>query len=122
MERGSRLLLMTCGLALTAVGLAGLDGCRRKPVLTPQQQAGRRLYQGRCAHCHEDNDLGLKKVPPSLARLFERTALPSGAPATDAEVERVVVAGKGLMPGFQGRFDREQMDALVAYLHAGVQK
>lgn len=100
--------------------LAGTTGCHRQPPLTAQQQAGKHLYQVRCAHCHEDNDLALKKVPPDLHGVFRHATLPSGAPATDAEVARVVISGKGLMPAFTGRFTDEQMAALLAYLHTGL--
>jgi mono/diheme cytochrome c family protein len=74
----------------------------------------------RCAHCHEDNDLALKKVPPNLHGVFSRSTLPSGAAATDTEVRHVVLAGKGMMPAFTGRFDEKQMSALLAYLHTGL--
>jgi mono/diheme cytochrome c family protein len=90
------------------------------PKLTPQEAEGKHLYAVRCAHCHEDNDLALKKVPPDLHGIFRRSTLPSGAPATDAEVQRVVLAGKGLMPSFAGRFTEEQMNALIAYLRTGL--
>ena len=88
--------------------------------LTPQQAAGRHLYQVRCAHCHEDNDLALKKVPPDLHGLFGHKTLPSGIPATDETVKHNVLTGRGMMPGFAGRFDDEQMTALLAYLHTGL--
>jgi len=97
---------------------AGAAGCR--PSLTPQQTEGRHLYDTRCAHCHEDNDLGLMKVPPKLQGVFHHEKLPSGAPATDAEVEKVVFAGRGLMPSFAGRFTKEQLDALLEYMHTGM--
>jgi mono/diheme cytochrome c family protein len=97
-----------------------LAGCHRQPQLTPQQAEGKHLYEVRCAHCHRDNDLALKKVPPDLHDVFQRPKLPSGAPATDAEVARVVLNGKGLMPAFTGRFTQEQMAALIAYLHTGL--
>jgi mono/diheme cytochrome c family protein len=103
------------------LGLAAfLAGCRQPSSLTPQEAAGKHLYQVRCAHCHEDNDLALKKAPPDLHRIFDRKTLPSGAPATDAAVRRNVVTGKGMMPGFAGRFTEEQMGALLAYLHTGL--
>jgi mono/diheme cytochrome c family protein len=97
-----------------------IAGCHHEPVLTEQQAAGKHLYSVRCAHCHEDNDLALKKVPPNLHAIFERPTLPSGAPATDVNVERVVLSGKGMMPSFAGRFTRDQMAALLAYLHTGL--
>lgn len=107
-------------LALAAgLGIA-FSGCRRAPQLTAQEQEGKHLYQVRCAHCHEDNDLALKKVPPDLHGVFNHKALPSGIPATDAAVANNVLKGRGMMPGFAGRFDQEQMAALLAYLHTGL--
>ena len=106
-------------LTLTT-GVGWIGGCRSVPTLTDQEAAGKHLYLGRCAHCHEDNDLALKKVPPNLHGIFESATLPSGASATDQEVERVVLSGKGMMPSFAGRFTGEQMAALLAYLHTGL--
>jgi mono/diheme cytochrome c family protein len=103
---------------LAAGALMNIAGCHQ--ALTPRQAEGKHLYDTRCAHCHEDNDLGLKKVPPNLHGVFSAKTLPSGAPATDAEVERVVLSGKGMMPTFAGRFTKDQLDALVAYMHTGM--
>jgi mono/diheme cytochrome c family protein len=108
------ILLLTAGIALT------FTACRSPLPLTPQQEEGKHLYEGRCAHCHRDNDLALKKVPPDLHGVFSSAKLPGGAPATDAEVRHVVLAGKGMMPSFTGRFDEDQMSALLAYLHTGL--
>jgi len=102
---------MACAIA------ANLVGCRSAPSLTPQQEEGQRLYAVGCAHCHEENDLHLKKVPPNLHGLFHRTTLPDGSPATDQEVERILLSGKGMMPSFAYQMTRQQMDALIAYLH-----
>jgi mono/diheme cytochrome c family protein len=95
-------------------------GCRTQAPLTAQQLEGQHLYNGRCAHCHELNDLALKKVPPNLHGVFDASTLPSGAPATDQNVERTILSGKNMMPSFAGRFTQEQMDALLSYLHAGL--
>jgi cytochrome c2 len=95
-------------------------GCHSTPNLTPQEIAGKHLYQVRCAHCHEDNDLALKKIPPDLHGLFNHSSLPSGVPATDDAVRQNVLTGKGMMPSFSGRFTEEQMEALIAYLHTGL--
>jgi mono/diheme cytochrome c family protein len=110
---GSRSVIAACAVVILA-------GCRATPKLTPQQAEGKHLYDVRCAHCHEENDLALKKVPPNLRGLFDQSTLPSGAPATDANVKSVVLAGKGMMPSFAGRFTDEQMGALLAYLHTGM--
>jgi mono/diheme cytochrome c family protein len=113
------------GLAVVSIGLAFglsivLPGCRSVAELTPQQAEGKHLYEVRCAHCHRDNDLALKKVPPDLHGLFNHQTLPSGIAATDAAVAHNVLAGRGLMPGFAGRFNDEQLAALLAYLHTGL--
>jgi mono/diheme cytochrome c family protein len=110
-----------CAWAAVYAGLAagaglGLAGCH-KGALTQQQAQGKQLYEARCAHCHEYNDLALKKVPPDLHGVFNRSKLPSGAPATDVQVARTVLTGKNMMPSFAGRFTTQQMEALLAYLH-----
>jgi mono/diheme cytochrome c family protein len=106
--------------ALSFVATLTLAGCHTQAPLTPQQLEGQRLYSSRCAHCHEYNDLALKKVPPNLHGVFSSSTLPSGAPATDLNVERTILSGKGMMPSFAGRFTSEQMAALLSYLHAGI--
>jgi len=104
-------------------------GCGPEPLskqqlmdygMTKQQLLGRKLYQERCAHCHEENDLALKKIPPNLHGVFDRKTLPSGVPATDAAVRANVLTGRGMMPSFAGRFDNAQMAALLDYLHTGL--
>jgi mono/diheme cytochrome c family protein len=104
----------------SAVFAGGVIGCRSAPTLTTQQAEGKHLYNVGCAHCHEQNDLHLKKVPPNLHGLFSRNTFPDGEPATDAEVERVLMTGKGMMPSFAYQMSKEQMDAVVAYLHSGL--
>ncbi len=80
------------------------------------------MYEAGCAHCHEENDLNLKKVPPDLHGLFDKAKLPDGESATDANVERLLMNGKGMMPSFAYQMSREQMMAVIAYLHAGIRK
>jgi mono/diheme cytochrome c family protein len=103
-----------------ALMAAEIMGCRSTQELTDQQAEGKHLYDVGCAHCHEQNDLHLKKVPPSLHDLFNRSTLPDGEPATDVQVEQVLRSGKGMMPSFAYQMTKEQMDAVVAYLHGGL--
>jgi mono/diheme cytochrome c family protein len=113
---------------VAALGLGGfgavtsvtLSGCRGGERLTPQQAEGQHLYAVRCAHCHEENDLGLKPPPPNIHGAMQRRVLPSGAPTTDAELKRLLLAGRGKMPSFAGRFTDEQMAALTAYLRTSM--
>jgi mono/diheme cytochrome c family protein len=101
---------------MLTVSLLLVTGCHQQPELTPEQAEGQHLYVVRCAHCHEDNDLALKPPPPKLEGVMRHGKLPSGAAATDPNVARTVLAGKGKMPSFAGRFTDEQMRALIAYL------
>lgn len=119
----SRLIPVRAVLLGGSLGTAMfMAGCHGKDELTEQQAAGKHLYDVRCAHCHEDNDLGLKKVPPNLHGLFDQTVLPSGAPATNQQVAQTILAGKGMMPSFAGRFTDAQMAALLAYLHTDLRQ
>jgi mono/diheme cytochrome c family protein len=104
-------------MLLPAALASMLAGCHGQAELTPRQAEGQHLYAVRCAHCHEENDLALKPPPPDIHGATGRAKLPSGAPATDAEMRRLVLTGKGNMPSFSGRFTEEQMAALLAYLH-----
>ena len=104
------------GLSILATFALIAAGCRRQPELTPEQAEGQHLYAGRCAHCHEENDLGLKAPPPKLQGVMRHGTLPSGASATDQNVTQTVLVGKGKMPSFAGRFTEAQMRALIAYL------
>jgi mono/diheme cytochrome c family protein len=112
-------VLAAIGCGTAGLWLGGAVGCGPKP-LSKQQMMGLALYQQRCAHCHEENDLALKKVPPDLHGVFDRKTLPSGAPATDSAVRSNILTGRGMMPSFAGRFDDAQMAALLAYLHTGM--
>jgi mono/diheme cytochrome c family protein len=119
------MLWRKAGWAFVCVGLAAsyglaFAGCHAIPALTPQESEGKHLYQVRCAHCHEDNDLSLKKIPPDLHGIFNHKTLPSGVPANDEAVRQNVLTGKGMMPSFAGRFTGDQMAALLVYLHTGL--
>ena len=120
MQSHERFVALVVGLVFAPWALLILAGCHVQPALTSQQIEGKHLYDVGCAHCHEENDLHLKKVPPNLHGVFSRAKLPSGAPATDAEVEHVIMTGKGMMPSFAYQMTSEQVAALLAYLHTGM--
>jgi mono/diheme cytochrome c family protein len=119
--RGCSFAGLAAGTAASLLAVLAAAGCKSAPPpLTAQQLQGKQVYASRCAMCHEDNELALKKVPPNLHGVFDHSTLPSGAPATDAEVRRLLQTGKGLMPPFAGRINEDQTAALLAYLHAGI--
>jgi mono/diheme cytochrome c family protein len=81
------------------------------------ERRGRELFESNCAPCHEAAKLDLKKQPPKLEGLFQSKALPSGAPATDEQLRKVIIQGIGTMPAFDQRLSQEDVDDLLQFLH-----
>jgi mono/diheme cytochrome c family protein len=97
-------------------------GCHRLPPptpladLNPQQAHGHAVFQTRCGACHYDRQDG-PLHGPSLAGIFKKPALPSGAAATDERVSATVVHGRNQMPAMGQMLEPGDMDDLLAYLH-----
>jgi mono/diheme cytochrome c family protein len=107
--------------AILALTLLTLTGCKSGPnptpldQLTPVQTQGHAVYQARCALCHYDRRFG-DLHGPSLASLYKKPALPSGAAATDERVTATILHGRAMMPAQRNLSDDELSD-LLAYLH-----
>jgi mono/diheme cytochrome c family protein len=56
------------------------------------------------------------KEPPKLNGLFTSKTLPSGAPATDEQVHKVIIEGLRTMPAFDRRLSEKDVRDLIAYL------
>lgn len=113
---GRRVLGLSLGPTVATMLLFWATSCS-KP-LTETEQAGKALYEIHCFECHDENDLGLKKVPPKLHDLFSNQDLPDGTtPATDVAVRQVIIHGERTMPAFNGRLSDIQIAELNAYLH-----
>jgi mono/diheme cytochrome c family protein len=108
-----------------AVGILMVVGCR--PSLGPskeqtgaplskQEMVGLGIYQQNCASCHYATHTG-DLHGPSLFGLYRKPYMQSGAPANDDRVTAVTLHGHGMMPGFEGQLNAEQLQALLAYLH-----
>ena len=84
--------------------------------LNPEQAAGRRVYDTRCAECHyaysKHNLRG-----PSLNGLFKKQFMTNGIPANDDRVTDIILMGRAKMPAFQNKLTQQQLDSLMAYLH-----
>ncbi len=113
----SRLHLLTFA-ALSAV----LAGCHSTPPptpladLTPQQASGHGVFSAKCAACHYDRQSGSLNGP-SLAGLFKKPALPSGAAATDERVSATILHGRNNMPPMGNQLAPGDLEDLLAYLH-----
>ena len=108
---------------LSLVLLAVLGACDAEPRktdaelgLTPQQAAGRRVYDNRCAECHYAYSTHNLRGP-SLHGLFKKPTMTSGIPANNDRVLDIILLGRAKMPGFQNKLTQQQVDDLMAYLH-----
>ncbi len=112
-------------LAAPCVCLALLTGCeverRRSDAelgLNPQQAAGRHLYDQYCDRCHNPYSTRGRKGP-GLKGVFKREYLPvSGIPANDERVSEVIRLGRGKMESFGNVLSQQQVEDMLAYLHA----
>lgn len=99
-----------------------LVGCKHlpppKPIdqLTPQEHAGRAVFNENCARCHNDR-VDKPLHGPSLLGLYKQQYLPSGAPANDERVTHTIQHGRNMMPALGDRLSPDDMADLLAYLH-----
>jgi mono/diheme cytochrome c family protein len=101
--------------------VTGCDVQRRKSDaelgLTPQQIAGRRIYDSYCDRCHAPYS-SRGRQGPSMQGVFRRQYLPmSGMPANDDRVTDIVRLGRNKMPGYSQVLSQQQINDLLAYLH-----
>jgi mono/diheme cytochrome c family protein len=113
-------LVLGAGISLLLL-LSGCDVERRKTDaelgLTPQQSAGRRIYDKHCDRCHEPYSSRGKKGP-GLKGVFKKEYLSeSGLPANDDRVGEIIRFGRSKMPAFGQTLDQQQVQDLLAYLH-----
>lgn len=100
------------------MSLAMLTGCSWFATeLTSDTTQGQALFLLHCADCHEGAHPDLHKQPPRLEGLFQSKTLPSGAPATDAQVRKTIIEGRRTMPAFDQRLSDKDLDDLIKYLH-----
>lgn len=81
----------------------------------PQDQGGRSLFNSTCASCHGQNG-----IPSAVGKSLNAPNLSSKAVQThtDAELQQIIVNGKGNMPPFNGRLSDAQINSLVGYIRA----
>lgn len=110
---------------VSAIALAGcvvLAGCNSLKPPTPLDQLneaqshGHFVFQGHCSTCHEERKDD-RLHGPSLAGVFQKKYLPSGAPATDERVTNTVIHGRTNMPAMGEQLSDEEIHDLLAYLH-----
>jgi mono/diheme cytochrome c family protein len=101
--------------------VAGCDVERRKSDaelgLSPQQAAGRRIYDSQCDRCHEPYSSRDKKGPSLQGVLKRQYLAKSGLPANDRQAGDIVRYGRNSMPAFSQALSEQEIQDLLAYLH-----
>ncbi len=114
-------LTKTILLLCIATLLLGCEVERRKSDaelgLTPQQSAGRKIYDQDCDRCHAPYS-SRNRQGPSLKGMYKKPYLEeSGFPANDDRVTDIIRLGRNKMPGFAQVLNQQEIDNLIAYLH-----
>jgi mono/diheme cytochrome c family protein len=99
--------------------MTGSAGCSRSGSgMKKAALRGKKLFALHCSGCHSGKKLDVARQPPNLAGLFQREYLPSGAPATDAQVRVTIRQGRGgIMPAFDEALSKEEIEDIIRYLH-----
>lgn len=85
--------------------------------LTPQQAAGRRVYDAFCDRCHEPYSTRGKQGP-GLKGVFKKPYLAeSGLPANDERVTEIIRFGRSKMPGYDQKLSPQEIQDLLTYMH-----
>jgi mono/diheme cytochrome c family protein len=106
---------------ITLVATTACEVERRKSDaelgLSPQEAAGRKIYDAECSRCHEPYSTRGRKGP-GLKGIFQRKYLPlSGLPANDERVSEIIRLGRNEMPGYSQKLNAQDLQDLLAYLH-----
>ncbi|HWY21123.1 MAG TPA: cytochrome c [Candidatus Acidoferrum sp.] len=117
----SRWIAAALAGCFTLAVLSGCDVERRKSDaelgLTPQQAAGRKLYDNYCDRCHRPYSTKGKKGP-GLKGVFQNRFLPqTGLPANDERVVDIIRSGRPDMPGYNQVLSQQDIQELLAYMH-----
>ena len=90
---------------------AGAQPFPAADTLTPQQLLGRNLFNQSCMVCHVKLQItSPAKYGPDLSK--------NALGGQEAVMREVISNGTPNMPAFKYHFEREQIDAIVAYLKA----
>jgi cytochrome c6 len=107
-------------VGLAALLLAAAAACRQPPLPEGTRAerdlaAGRRIYERKCASCHNSNGDGRTIV----AGHFPHANLLDGVWRSDgsaAAIEAQIRNGRDPMPKFQGKLTDEEIRQIVAYV------
>ncbi len=74
------------------------------------------LYATKCAACHGKDALG--QTPMGLKLKVRDLHSQEVQKETDAALRQIITKGKAKMPAFEAKFNKKQIDGLVAYVRS----
>ena len=104
------------GIAVCFTLAVGMAGAGQKAGAGKGDVAKGKDAFEQCAICH-NVDSPEKKMGPSLQGLFKKKTLPSGRPATDANVLTQINNGGNGMPAYGDQLSGDDKANILAYLH-----
>ncbi|HVC21363.1 MAG TPA: cytochrome c [Vicinamibacterales bacterium] len=112
-------------LFMLMLGLAGpatvMLRAESLPPLSPEEKAGKQVFQANCTLCHVADSTDLK-IGPGLKGILKNKLLPDGeTPATVDNVRKVIEKGipdatPMAMPALGSKLSKTEIDNLIAYL------
>ncbi len=106
------LLLMLSPVTMAAPGAPNPNA--EKPVRRPSdEERGKELWVRHCLACHGAENRG---DGPAAASLVTPAPDLVGKVVEDEETNRLVLKGKGAMPGFESSFDRFDAKRVLQYM------
>lgn len=113
--------LVSTGALLALAMTLGCDVERRRSDaelgLTPEQSAGRKIFDSHCDRCHEPYSTRGKKGPGLKAMFRSKYLSLSGLPANDERVTDIIRLGRNEMPAYSQTLSQSDLRDLLAYLH-----
>ncbi len=113
--------LVSTGALLALAMTLGCDVERRRSDaelgLTPEQSAGRKIFDSHCDRCHEPYSTRGKKGPGLKAMFRNKYLSLSGLPANDERVTDIIRLGRNEMPAYSQTLSQSDLRDLLAYLH-----
>lgn len=91
------------------LGAAALTVAIATPAFAADPEEGERLYETHCEVCHGDDGRGRVAGAPDFSR-------GQGLMAPDSTLVRLLRAGRGSMPAYEGLLREHQLLDLIAYL------
>ncbi len=75
---------------------------------------GAAIYKAKCAICHGADGKG--QTPPGKALKVRDLGSSEVQKLSNAEMQKIIVDGKGKMPGFKSSLDQAALDAVIGFV------